>query len=97
MQDLHAAPYGEARYPVEARMDGRPFTKFHLNAGVGNVVLEPLETATGRDRLKVASIPAPSIPMVAKEQQFVEKLRVFTLVRKGRIPACGTLWTWRFS
>ena len=27
--DLDAAPYGGARYPVESRLDGRAFVKFH--------------------------------------------------------------------
>ena len=30
--DLTAAPYGGARYPVEARMDERIFARFHLDA-----------------------------------------------------------------
>lgn len=33
MMDLTAAPYGGARYTVEARMDGRIFARFHLDAG----------------------------------------------------------------
>src|ERR1700687_4474058 len=37
--DLTAAPYGGARYPVEARMDERTFARFHLDAGVGDVVM----------------------------------------------------------
>ena len=32
--DLTAAPYGGARYPVEARMDERIFARFHLDAGI---------------------------------------------------------------
>ena len=32
MMDITAAPYGGARYPVEVRMDGRIFAKFHLAA-----------------------------------------------------------------
>ena len=37
--DLTAAPYGGARYPVEARMDERIFARFHLDVGVGTVPL----------------------------------------------------------
>ena len=44
-----AAPYGGARYPVEARMDERIFARFHLDAGVGDVVMRPLETIVCRD------------------------------------------------
>ena len=32
--DLTAAPYGGARYPVEARMDERVFARFHLDAAL---------------------------------------------------------------
>jgi hypothetical protein len=41
MMDLNAAPYGGARYPVEARMDDRTFVRFHLDAGIGDVVMQP--------------------------------------------------------
>jgi hypothetical protein len=47
--DLTAAPYGGARYPVEVRMDERSFSRFHLDAGVGDVVMRPLETIVCRD------------------------------------------------
>ena len=30
MMNLDAAPYGGARYPVDALLDGRVFVKFHL-------------------------------------------------------------------
>ena len=42
--DLTAAPYGGARYSVEAHMDGRIFARFHIDTGVGDVILQPLET-----------------------------------------------------
>ncbi|MBL0156833.1 MAG: nucleotidyl transferase AbiEii/AbiGii toxin family protein [Bryobacterales bacterium] len=50
IMDLNAAPYG-ARYPIEARMDGRVFARFHLDAGIGDVVMQPLETVVCRDWL----------------------------------------------
>src|SRR5882724_8003912 len=51
VMDLTAAPYGGARYPVEARMDERIFSRFHLDAGIGDVVMQPLETIVCRDWL----------------------------------------------
>ena len=42
MMDLDAAPYGGARYPVESSLDGRTFVKFHVDVGIGDVILEPL-------------------------------------------------------
>ena len=38
--DLDGAPYGGARYPVESIMGGRTFVKFHLDVGIGDVVLD---------------------------------------------------------
>jgi hypothetical protein len=54
--DLTAAPYGGACYPVEARMDERIFARFHLDAGIGDVVSPPLETLVCRDWLGFAGI-----------------------------------------
>jgi hypothetical protein len=39
--DLDAAPYGGARYPIEATMDARIFARFHLDAGIGDAVMQP--------------------------------------------------------
>jgi hypothetical protein len=49
ISDLDAAPYGGARFPVEARLDGRVFVGFHLDVGIGDAVMEPLEVIEGRD------------------------------------------------
>jgi len=40
VMDVEAAPYGGARYPVEARIDARVFSRFHLDAGIGDAVME---------------------------------------------------------
>ena len=57
--DLGAAPYGGARYPVEAWMDGRIFARFHLDAGIGDVVIQPVEIIECRDWLAFAGIASP--------------------------------------
>ena len=79
MMDLEAAPYGGARYPVEARLDGRTFVKFHVDVGIGDVILEPVEAMATRDWLAFAEIAAPSITMIAREQQFAEKIHAYTV------------------
>src|SRR5580692_5491633 len=81
MMDLDGAPYGGARYPVESIMGGRTFVKFHLDVGIGDVVLDPLEQAHMRDWLGFAGILPPAVPMIQREQQFVEKLHAYTLPR----------------
>jgi len=71
--DLEGAPYGGSRYPVDARMDGRTFVKFHLDAGVGDTVLEPIDTLAPRDWLGFAGVLVAPFPVLSAEQQFAEK------------------------
>jgi hypothetical protein len=83
VMDLTAAPYGGARYSVETRMDGRIFARFHLDAGVGDVVIQPLETAECHDWLGFAGIEKPRVRMISREQQFAEKIHAYTLPRSS--------------
>ena len=83
VMDITAAPYGGARYSVETRMDGRIFARFHLDAGVGDVVIQPLETAECHDWLAFAGIEKPCVRMISREQQFAEKIHAYTLPRSS--------------
>jgi hypothetical protein len=83
VMDLTAAPYGGARYSVEARMNERIFARFHLDAGIGDVVSPPLETIVCRDWLGFAGIRPSQVRMIAREQQFAEKLHAYTLPRSS--------------
>ena len=62
-------------------MAQRTFVKFHLDVGVGDVVLDPLERILTRDWFAFAGIPPVSVPMIRREQQFAEKLHAYTLPR----------------
>lgn len=84
VMDLTAAPYGGVRYSVEARMDGRVFAKFHLDAGVGDVVIQPLETVECPDWLGFAGIKQPRLQMISREQQYAEKIHAYTLPRSSQ-------------
>jgi hypothetical protein len=56
--DLDAAPYGGARFPVEARLDGRVFVGFHLDQAVLDHETgskHVMEGAPGRLRRRVAA------------------------------------------
>jgi len=79
--DLDAAPYGGARFPVEARMDSRVFARFHLDAGIGDAVIQPVDVVECRDWLSFASLPAPRVQVISREQQFAEKVHAYTLPR----------------
>lgn len=84
IMDLDGAPYGGERFPVAARMDGRLFTRFHLDVGVGDAVLDPLETVHGRDWLQFAGISETAFPVIPREQQFAEKYHAYTRPRDKR-------------
>jgi predicted nucleotidyltransferase component of viral defense system len=79
--DLNAAPQGGARYPVVASIAGRVFTKFHLDVGIGDVVVQPTEMIEGRNWLAFAGINPAMLIAISKEQQFAEKLHAYTLPR----------------
>lgn len=81
MMDITAAPYGGARYPVEVRMDGRIFTKFHLDVGMGDIVIDPVERIATGDWLAFAGIQGSQVQLIAREQQFAEKIHAYTLPR----------------
>jgi hypothetical protein len=81
IMDLDAAPYGGARFPVEVKMDARIFARFHLDVGVGDVVMQPVDVVECRDWLAFARITRPSVRMIPREQQFAEKFHAYTLPR----------------
>ena len=83
MADLDAAPYGGARHPVEARLDGRTFVRFHVDVGIGDVIMKPFDTMTTRDWLAFAEVAPPSVPMIAREQQFAEKIHAYSVPRSN--------------
>jgi len=84
VQDLDAAPYGGARFPVEARLAGRTFVRFHLDVSTGDVLREPYQFLPSRDWLGFAGIAAGQFPAISAEEQFAEKLHAYTLPREGR-------------
>ncbi len=84
-EDLDGAPEGGSRYPVQARMDGRDFARFHVDVGIGDEVLEPLDIVTGEDWLGFGGVAPPSFPVISAEQQFAEKLHAYTLPRGKRV------------
>jgi Nucleotidyl transferase AbiEii toxin, Type IV TA system len=84
-ENLDAAPEGGSRYPVEARMDGREFARFHVDVGIGDEVLEPVDVVEERDWLGFGGITPPSVPVISREQQFAEKLHAYSLPRGERV------------
>lgn len=84
VMDLDGAPYGGVRYPVEARLDGRPFAKFHLDVGLGDIQREPVEWVEARDWLGFAGINPGRFPSIPREEHFAQKLHAYTMPRGDR-------------
>lgn len=82
MAELNQAPEGGERFPVDARLDGRTFVKFHVDLGVGDDILEPLESVEGQDWLGFAGIPAIAVPALSIEQHWAEKFHAYTRPRE---------------
>ncbi len=82
MAELNQAPEGGARFPVDARLDGRTFVKFHVDLGVGDEVLEPLESVKGEDWLGFAGISPVVVPALSVEQHWAEKFHAYTRPRE---------------
>jgi hypothetical protein len=83
-EELDGAPEGGSRYAVEARTDGRVFARFHVDIGIGDEVLEPVDVVEGRDWLGFGGIAPPSFPVISREQQFAEKVHAYSLPRGDR-------------
>jgi Nucleotidyl transferase AbiEii toxin, Type IV TA system len=82
MAELNQAPEGGARFPVDARLDGRTFVKFHVDLGVGDEVLEPIDTLSGQDWLGFVGIAAVVVPALSAEQHWAEKFHAYTRLRE---------------
>jgi hypothetical protein len=84
-EDLDGAPGGGSRYPVRARMDGRDFARFHVDIGIGDELLDPVEVVTGKDWLGFGGVKPPSFPIISAAQQFADKLHAYTLPRRDSV------------
>lgn len=79
---LMGPPEGGMRFPVNSLLDGRTFARFHIDIGVGDTQIKPLEKLEGRDWLGFAGIKTIPFLTISKEQQFAEKLHAYT--KSGR-------------
>jgi len=76
--ELQGAPQGGARFPIEARLAGRLFGRFHVDVGIGDAVHGSPERLTGDDLLAFAGVAPAQALAIPKAQQFAEKLHAYT-------------------
>lgn len=79
--DLQGPPEGGMRFSVQAHLDKRLFAQFHVDVGVGDVLLSEPEWITGHPLLEFAGIPPVRIAALPLEQHFAEKVHAYTLPR----------------
>ncbi|MEK7474693.1 MAG: nucleotidyl transferase AbiEii/AbiGii toxin family protein [Candidatus Coatesbacteria bacterium] len=82
-QMLTGNPDGGARYPVTCVLDGRPFSSFHIDVGIGSSGAGTHEQVTGHDFLGFAGIAPARMILITLEQQFAEKIHAYTQKRPG--------------
>lgn len=84
MREFDQAVYGGWRYPVEARVAYRVFTKFHIDVGIGDAVISEAEWKKGDDILQFAEIEPACVAMLPIEQHFAEKIHAYSYPREKR-------------
>ena len=84
MREFDQAVYGGWRYPVEARVANRIFTRFHIDVGIGDAVISEAEWKKGDDILGFAGIEPTCVAMLPVEQHFAEKIHAYSYPRKKR-------------
>lgn len=83
--DLAAPPLGGIRLYVDAILDNRLFVRFHVDVGVGDAEIIPLETLTSRNLLAFAGVDCPPFPSIPQEQHFAEKVHAYTTLFNGQM------------
>ena len=84
MLELNAPPESGSRYPVDATMAGRTFARFHVDVGIGDDALDPIDHIQGEGWFDFAGLPRPEFRTISREQQFAEKTHAYTLPREDR-------------
>lgn len=85
LKDLTTPPYGGAKLLVHALLDQRTFAKFHLDVGLGDVLLTAPDWITSSGVLDFASIPPARVAVLPLAQQFAEKAHAYTMPRGQQV------------
>lgn len=75
-----AAPdnFGGTRYQVQSLLDGRNFESFHLDVGVGDPLVDPVEYLQTPTWLEFADFQPTNVPCYPITQQIAEKFHAYT-------------------
>ena len=78
---LDNAPYGGTRFHVEATIDGRTFSKFLIDIGIGDAWIEPQDTLQLSSHLEELGLESFTVKAIPIEHHIAEKIHALTLPR----------------
>lgn len=70
--------FGGMRFHLHSRLDGRGFENFHIDVGVGDPLLDPVDLLKTPALLDFADIQPTVVPCYPLTQQIAEKLHAYT-------------------
>ena len=78
---LDNAPDGGTRFHVEAMVDGKTFSKFLIDIGIGDAWIEPQDTLQLSSHLEELGLESFTVKVIPIEHHIVEKIHALTLPR----------------
>ncbi len=81
LKELTTPPYGGATLLVTVLLDQRVFARFHLDVGLGDVLVGTPDWVDASNLLAFAGIAPARVAVLPAAQQFAEKVHAYTLPR----------------
>ena len=78
---LDNAPYGGTRFHVTAMVDGKTFSKFLIDIGIGDAWIEPQDTLNLSSHLEELGLEGFTVKVIPIEHHIAEKIHALTLPR----------------
>ena len=72
--------FGGTRYQLQSFLDGRTFESFHLDVGIGDSLVDPVEYLQTTNLLEFAGFSPTVVPCYPITQQIAEKLHACTRI-----------------
>lgn len=70
--------FGGNRFHIRSLLDGRTFEEFHIDVGIGDPVIDPIDQLEGPSLLDFAGIKTTIVPCYPITQQIAEKVHAYT-------------------
>lgn len=78
---LRNVPSGGTRFRVEAMVDGKTFSKFLIDIGIGDVWIEPQDTLQLSNHLEELGLKSFTVKVILIEHHIAEKIHALTFPR----------------